>query len=82
MIGRAFGFILPLELMAKILIVKDDRNLLDTLKYNLRKEGYSAVTADDLRRFIIALRDRPKFAHHPYNKPQTAKPSLLKLSGN
>jgi two-component system OmpR family response regulator len=33
--------------MAKILIVEDDRNLLDILKYNLRKEGYNAVTAVD-----------------------------------
>jgi site-specific recombinase XerD len=33
----------------------------------------AAITGDDLRRFIIALRDRPKYAHHPYNKPQTAK---------
>ena len=31
----------------KILIVEDDRNLLDTLKYNLRKEGYEVVTAVD-----------------------------------
>jgi ActR/RegA family two-component response regulator len=33
--------------MAKILIVEDDRNLLDTLKYNPGKEGYSTVTAAD-----------------------------------
>ena len=32
---------------AKVLIVEDDRNLLDTLKYNLRREGYSAVGAVD-----------------------------------
>lgn len=31
----------------KILIVEDDRNLLDTLKYNLRKEGYDVVSATD-----------------------------------
>jgi site-specific recombinase XerD len=36
-------------------------------------QDISAITSNDLRRFIIALRDRPKFAHHPYNKPQTAK---------
>ena len=39
----------------------------------------AAITADDLRRFIIALRDRPKFAHHPYNKPQTAKLSVQSI---
>ena len=32
---------------AKILVVEDDRNLLDTIKYNLRKEGYAVVTAAD-----------------------------------
>lgn len=50
MIGYAVHSIL--EVMAKmtinkILIVEDDRNLLDTLKYNLRKEGYEVVTAID-----------------------------------
>jgi hypothetical protein len=39
----------------------------------------AAITADDLRRFIIALRDRPKFAHHPYNKPQRAKLSVQSI---
>ena len=31
----------------KVLIVEDDRNLLEVLKYNLAKEGYSVVTATD-----------------------------------
>jgi integrase/recombinase XerD len=31
------------------------------------------ITSNDLRRFIIALQDKPKFANHPYNKPQQAK---------
>ncbi len=31
----------------KILIVEDDPNLLSTLKYNLRKEGYDVATAVD-----------------------------------
>ena len=30
---------------SKILIVEDDRTLLDVLKYNLTKEGYSLVAA-------------------------------------
>jgi DNA-binding response OmpR family regulator len=29
----------------KILIVEDEANLLETLRYNLRKEDYDAVTA-------------------------------------
>jgi len=31
------------------------------------------ITANDLRRFIIALGDVHKFSNHPFNKPQTAK---------
>jgi DNA-binding response OmpR family regulator len=31
----------------KILVVEDDPNLLETIKYNLRKEGYEVVTAGD-----------------------------------
>jgi two-component system OmpR family response regulator len=33
--------------MSKILVVEDDRNLLDTIKYNLIKEGYEALAAVD-----------------------------------
>jgi len=44
----------------KILIVEDDRNLLDTLKYNLRKEGYDVVTAvDGAEALDIARREKP-----------------------
>ena len=31
----------------KILVVEDDLNLLATLRYNLKKEGYDVVTAAD-----------------------------------
>jgi len=31
----------------KILVVEDDKTLLDVLKYNLTKEGYEVVTAVD-----------------------------------
>jgi len=52
-----------LKLMArndKILIVEDDRNLLDTLKYNLRKEGYDVITAvDGAEALDVARRDKP-----------------------
>jgi two-component system OmpR family response regulator len=53
-----------LELMAgndKILIIEDDRNLLDTLKYNLRKEGYDVVTAvDGAEALDAARREKPE----------------------
>jgi two-component system OmpR family response regulator len=46
--------------MAKILIVEDDRNLLDALKYNLRKEGYDTVTAaDGVEALDVARREKP-----------------------
>ncbi len=46
--------------MAKILIVEDDRNLLDILKYNLRKEDYDAVTAvDGVEALDVARREKP-----------------------
>ncbi len=38
-----------------------------------RQQDISTITANDLRRFIIALQARTKYAHHPYNKPQQAK---------
>ncbi len=44
----------------KILIVEDDRNLLDTLKYNLRREGYEVVTAvDGAEALDVARREKP-----------------------
>jgi two-component system OmpR family response regulator len=44
----------------KILIVEDDRNLLDTLKYNLRKEGYKIATAfDGAEALDVARREKP-----------------------
>ena len=44
----------------KILIVEDDRNLSDTLKYNLRKEGYEVVTAvDGAEALDVARREKP-----------------------
>lgn len=46
--------------MEKILVVEDDRNLLDTLKYNLQKEGYKVVTAGDGAEAIaIARSEKP-----------------------
>jgi two-component system OmpR family response regulator len=44
----------------KILIVEDDRNLLDTIKYNLREEGYDVVTAiDGVEALDVAHREKP-----------------------
>jgi two-component system OmpR family response regulator len=44
----------------KVLIVEDDTNLLETLKYNLRKEGYDVVTASDGEQAIeVARREKP-----------------------
>lgn len=44
----------------KILVVEDDRNLLDTLKYNLSKEGYEVVIAvDGAKALEIARIEKP-----------------------
>jgi two-component system OmpR family response regulator len=44
----------------KILIVEDDTNLLETIKYNLRKEGYDAVTAVDGEQALeVARKEKP-----------------------
>jgi two-component system OmpR family response regulator len=49
-----------LQLAGKILVVEDDRNLLDTLKYNLRREGYEAMTATDGAEALdVARRQKP-----------------------
>ena len=39
----------------KVLIVEDDQNLLDVLKYNLMKEAYNVVTAADVRSMVDHL---------------------------
>lgn len=44
----------------KILVVEDDLNLLATLRYNLRKEGYDIVTAaDGAEALEAARREKP-----------------------
>ncbi|MFO7773392.1 MAG: response regulator transcription factor [Dehalococcoidia bacterium] len=44
----------------KVLIVEDDQNLLDTIKYNLAKEGYRVSTAlDGAQALDIAGREKP-----------------------
>jgi two-component system OmpR family response regulator len=45
----------------KILVVEDDRTLLDVLKYNLVKEGYNVVTAiDGAQALEIARSQKPE----------------------
>ena len=45
---------------SKVLVVEDDPNLLDTLAYNLRKEGYRVITAaDGLKAVDIARSEQP-----------------------
>jgi len=44
----------------KVLIVEDDRNLLEVLKYNLAKEGHAVVTATDgVQALDIARSEKP-----------------------
>jgi two-component system OmpR family response regulator len=44
----------------KILVVEDDKTLLDVLKYNLTKEGYEVVTAiDGVQALELARSDKP-----------------------
>lgn len=46
--------------MKKILIVEDDRSLVEVITYNLRKEGFDVLTASDgVRGLEIARRERP-----------------------
>jgi integrase/recombinase XerD len=37
------------------------------------RQDIASNTANDLRRFIIALQDKKKYGNHPYNKPQKEK---------
>ena len=46
--------------MSTVLIVEDDPNLLEALKYNVRKEGHDAVTAvDGVQALEVARIDNP-----------------------
>jgi len=45
----------------KILVVEDDRTLLDVLKYNLAKEGYIVITATDgVQALEVARHEKPQ----------------------
>jgi site-specific recombinase XerD len=43
------------------------------------QQDIGTVKGNDLRRFIIALQEKPKFANHPYNKPQQEKLSAQSI---
>ena len=46
--------------MSKILVVEDDRNLLETIKYNLTKEGYEVfVAVDGAEALEVARKEKP-----------------------
>nr|MBC7244190.1 response regulator transcription factor [Chloroflexota bacterium] len=48
------------EVKDKILVVEDDPILLETLQYNLRRQGYSVITATDgMSAVELARRERP-----------------------
>ncbi|OGN90877.1 MAG: hypothetical protein A2158_06225 [Chloroflexi bacterium RBG_13_46_14] len=38
-----------------------------------KAQDIAVIKANDLRRFIIALNEKPKFSNHPYNKSQKQK---------
>lgn len=44
-----------------------------------KQQDIGMIKGNDLRRFIIALQDKPKFSNHPYNKSQTAKLSARSI---
>lgn len=43
------------------------------------QQDIGTITGNDMRRFIIALQDKPKFANHPYNKTQQVKLSAQSI---
>jgi DNA-binding response OmpR family regulator len=50
-----------LTMAAKIMVVEDNQNLLDTLEYNLLKEGYHVITAvDGTQALGIARSEKPE----------------------
>jgi len=45
--------------MAKILVVDDERAIVEAISYNLRKEGYEVVTAADAQECVAVARQQP-----------------------
>lgn len=48
--------------MTKILLVDDEKDILEFLKYNLEKEGFSVITAGDGEEAITLLNENPDLA--------------------
>lgn len=48
--------------MKKILLVDDEKDILEFLKYNLEKEGFSVITAGDGEEAIALLSENPDLA--------------------
>jgi DNA-binding response OmpR family regulator len=45
--------------MAKILVVDDERPIVEAISYNLRKEGYEVITAADAQECVAIARRQP-----------------------
>lgn len=45
--------------MARILVVDDERPIVEAISYNLRKEGYEAITASDAQECVAIARRQP-----------------------
>jgi len=45
--------------MAKILVVDDERPIVEAISYNLRKEGYEVMTAADAQECVAVARRQP-----------------------
>jgi site-specific recombinase XerD len=43
------------------------------------RQDIGDITGNEMRQFTIALRDKPKFANHPYNKQQETKLSAQSI---
>ncbi|MFA6598167.1 MAG: response regulator transcription factor [Ignavibacteriaceae bacterium] len=48
--------------MKKILLVDDEKDILEFLKYNLEKEGFAVITANDGEEAISLLKEKPDLA--------------------
>ena len=57
----------PLEVQPfRILLVDDETDVVEFLSYNLRKEGYPVLTADNGKEAIeIAIKEKPHHRKHP-----------------